>query len=205
MTGATATGTNSFGYDEEYSCVKVVGGKGWSGAGYAPAAATDMSMIDDSYWLHFSMKTTNEISKNAPYAIVIGENAHFTIGSAPFEDAGKKYAVLGDFYRNGEWYSFDIPMTEIKKYGAPAFLGNSSYTQNFLSVLAGGTNGVEVNLDGVFFYKKITTGIQASTADKQQQTKVLGIYDLTGRRVSDMNADGIYIVRTNKGSFKVKK
>lgn len=205
MTGATATGTNSFGYNEEYSCVKVVGGKGWSGAGYAPAAATDMSMIDDSYWLHFSMKTTNEISKSAPYAIVIGENAHFTIGSAPFVDGTNKYAVLGDFYRNGEWYSFDIPMTEIKKYGAPAFLGNSSYKNNILSVLAGGTDGVEVNLDGVFFYKKITTGIQASTADKQQQTKVLGIYDLTGRRVSDMNADGIYIVRTNKGSFKVKK
>lgn len=205
MTGATATGTNSFGYNEEYSCVKVVGGKGWSGAGYAPAAATDMSMIDDSYWLHFSMKTTNEISKSAPYAIVIGENAHFTIGSAPFVDGTNKYAVLGDFYRNGEWYSFDIPMTEIKKYGAPAFLGNSSYKNNILSVLAGGTDGVEVNLDGVFFYKKITTGIQASTADKQQQTKVLGIYDLTGRRVSDMNAGGIYIVRTNKGSFKVKK
>lgn len=205
MTGATATGTNSFGYNEEYSCVKVVGGKGWSGAGYAPAEATDMSMIDDSYWLHFSMKTTNEISKSAPYAIVIGENAHFTIGSAPFVDGTNKYAVLGDFYRNGEWYSFDIPMTEIKKYGAPAFLGNSSYKNNILSVLAGGTDGVEVNLDGVFFYKKITTGIQASTADKQQQTKVLGIYDLTGRRVSDMNADGIYIVRTNKGSFKVKK
>lgn len=205
MTGATATGTNSFGYDEEYSCVKVVGGKGWSGAGYAPAAATDMSMIDDSYWLHFSMKTTNEISKSAPYAIVIGENAHFTIGSAPFVDGTNKYAVLGDFYRNGEWYSFDIPMTEIKKYGAPAFLGNSSYKNNILSVLAGGTDGVEVNLDGVFFYKKITTGIQASTADKQQQAKVLGIYDLTGRRVSDMNAGGIYIVRTNKGSFKVKK
>lgn len=205
MTGATPTGTNSFGYNEEYSCVKVDGGKGWSGAGYAPAAATDMSMIDDSYWLHFSMKTTNEISKSAPYAIVIGENAHFTIGSAPFEDGSKKYAVLGDFYRNGEWYSFDIPMTEIKKYGTPAFWGNSSYKNNILSVLAGGTNGVEVNLDGVFFYKKITTGIQASTADKQQQAKVLGIYDLTGRRVSDMNAGGIYIVRTNKGNFKVKK
>ena len=205
MTGATATGTNSFGYNEEYSCVKVVGGKGWSGAGYAPAEATDMSMIDDSYWLHFSMKTTNEISKSAPYAIVIGENAHFTIGSAPFVDGTNKYAVLGDFYRNGEWYSFDIPMTEIKKYGAPAFLGNSSYKNNILSVLAGGTDGVEVNFDGVFFYKKITTGIQASTADKQQQAKVLGIYDLTGRRVSDMNVGGIYIVRTNQGNFKVKK
>uniref|UniRef100_UPI003FEEEE2D hypothetical protein n=1 Tax=Prevotella sp. TaxID=59823 RepID=UPI003FEEEE2D len=54
-------------------------------------------------------------------------------------------------------------------------------------------------------YKKITTGIQASTADKKQQAKVLGIYDLTGRRVSDMNAGGIYIVRTNQGNFKVKK
>ena len=96
-------------------------------------------------------------------------------------------------------------MTEIKKYGTPAFWGNSSYKNNILSVLAGGTNGVEVNLDGVFFYKKITTGIQASTADKQQQAKVLGIYDLTGRRVSDMNAGGIYIVRTNQGNFKVKK
>ena len=50
-----------------------------------------------------------------------------------------------------------------------------------------------------------TTGIQASTADKKQQAKVLGIYDLTGRRVSDMNAGGIYIVRTNQGNFKVKK
>ena len=71
--------------------------------------------------------------------------------------------------------------------------------------VSGGNAGTQLTFDDVFFYKKITTGIQASTADKKQQAKVLGIYDLTGRRVSDMNAGGIYIVRTNQGNFKVKK
>ncbi len=195
-TPSAGTGVNSFGLNEEYT-VYTVANVGWSGLGFA--GVKDLSMLDDSYYLHFSVKGDDALL-HASHAFGVGE-ARFTLGNVPLEGN----MILGDYKRDGEWYSFDIPMTEIKKYGTPAFWGNSSYKNNILSVLAGGTNGVEVNLDGVFFYKKITTGIQASTADKKQQAKVLGIYDLTGRRVSDMNAGGIYIVRTNKGNFKVKK
>lgn len=203
MTGSTPSGVNSFGYEEAYSCVKVVGGQGWSGAGYAPASAIDMSMIDDSYYLHFSMKASNAVSQNAPYAIKVGENACFTIGSAPYVDNGMSFAVLGDFYRDGQWYSFDIPMTEVKRYGFPAFWGSSSYTRNILAVLAGGNNDMEVNLDGVFFYKKVSTGIKQPQGVQSQELKVLGIYDLSGRKVTDMNAKGIYIIKTNQGSKKI--
>lgn len=202
MTGvSTMTGTNSFGYDEGYSYAKVVGGQGWSGAGYAPVSATDMSMIDDSYYLHFSMKST----QNAPYAIVVGENAHMTIGAEPFIDGNKAYATIGDIHRDGQWYSFDIPMTEIKKYGTPAFLGNKGYTNNFLSILSGGTDGVELQMDGIFFYKKVTTGVEPSQKTDAQPIKVLGIYDLSGRKVNGMNGKGIYIIKTNQGCKKVIK
>ena len=206
MTGSTPNGVNSFGYDEEYSCVKVTGAANWSGAGYAPASAIDMSMIDDSYHLHFSMKASDAVSQSAPYAIKVGENSCFTIGATPFVDNGKSFAILGDFYRNGQWYSFDIPMTEVKKYGMPAFWSNNSYTQNILAILAGGTAGVEVNLDGVFFYKpsKATTGVTAVEATNKE-AKVLGIYDLSGRKVADMEAKGIYIIKTTLGSKKVVK
>lgn len=202
MTASTPSGVNSFGFDEDYSCVKVTGAAGWSGAGYAPAASTDMSMVDDTYCLHFSMKSTQD----APFAIVVGENAHFTIGSAPFADGNNLYATIGNIYRNGEWYSFDIPMSEIKKYGTPKFLKNGAYTGNFLSVLAGGTAGVEVNIDGVFFYKpnKDATNVKKVEADGAD-AKVIGIFDLGGRKVENMNAKGVYIVKTTQGVRKVMK
>ena len=202
MTASTPSGVNSFGFDEDYSCVKVTGTGGWSGAGYAPAASTDMSMVDDTYCLHFSMKSTQD----APFAIVVGEKAHFTIGSAPFADGNNLYATIGNIYRDGEWYSFDIPMSEIKKYGTPAFLKNGAYTGNFLSVLAGGTAGVEVNIDGVFFYKpnKDATNVKAVEADGAD-AKVIGIFDLGGRKVENMNAKGVYIVKTTQGVRKVMK
>lgn len=202
MTASTPSGVNSFGFDEDYSCVKVTGSAGWSGAGYAPAASTDMSMVDDTYCLHFSMKSTQD----APFAIVVGEKAHFTIGSAPFADGNNLYATIGNIYRNGEWYSFDIPMSEIKKYGTPKFLKNGAYTGNFLSVLAGGTAGVEVNIDGVFFYKpnKDATNVKAVETDGAD-AKVIGIFDLGGRKVENMNAKGVYIVKTTQGVRKVMK
>lgn len=159
-------------------------------------------MVDDAYNLHFSMKSTQD----APFAIVVGENAHFTVGSAPFVDGNNLYATIGNIYRDGQWYSFDIPMSEIKKYGAPAFLNNGAYTGNFLSVLAGGTAGVEVNLDGVFFYKpnKTATGVE-TVKTTNEEAKVLGIFDLSGRKVENMDAKGIYIIKTTQGCKKVMK
>ena len=99
MTASNESGVNSFGYDEGGYPVYTVGTVGWSGLGYASKAkGKDMSMLDDTYYLHLGMKATT----NASYLIAVG-NAKFAIGASAFVDGGTSYAPLCDFPRVGNW------------------------------------------------------------------------------------------------------
>ena len=60
--------------------------------------------------------------------------------------------------------------------------------------------GSALALDGVYLYKKSTSGIQNTVASGNEE--VQGIYDLTGRRVNDYRP-GVNIVKTTKGVKKV--
>lgn len=114
----TSTGNNSFGNAEAYTDLSV-GSAGWSGLGYESPAGLDYSMLDDSYYLHFAMKNDDEAAHNT-YAIWVG-GAKFALGNGAFPDGNNSYPKIGDFKRDGEWYSFDIPVSMLKSMANPLF------------------------------------------------------------------------------------
>ena len=149
----TATGVNSFGYREGYSSL-TVGSIGWSGLGFASTGGNgtgkDLGMIDDSFTLHLAFKGSD--AQHVSHAIGVGA-AHFALGQAPFVDGDKIYGLLGDFKRDGEWYAFDIPYSEIAARANPVFANASNYVDNVISILSGGVEGVDLNFDAIFFYR----------------------------------------------------
>lgn len=198
-TAKTPEGINSFGQAESFNDY-TVNSVGWSGLGYASAAGSgkDLSMLDDSYYLHISFKGSDVI-KHASHAVGVG-SAKFTIGNAAIDGS----SILGDFRRDGAWYSFDIPFTEIKQLSNPVFMdkdgGASAYTQNVVSLLSGGVSGTELQYDNVFFFKKVATGI---CGIRTSNSEAMQMFDMSGRRVTSMSRPGIYVIRQNDVTRKV--
>ncbi len=194
-TAGTSTGKNSFGYDESYPSF-TVGNVGWSGLGFASQnTGKDLSMLNDDYYLHIAFKGTDSVA-HASHAIGVG-NAHFTIGASAFSDNGKLYSKLGDFYRDGQWYNFDIPFSEISSRANPVFTGAGNYLDNVVSILSGGTRGTQLQFDAIFFYKKAGAaltgdvngdGVVNNTDVSALINVILGdaAYDNT-----DLNGDGV--------------
>lgn len=193
----STTGVNSFGEASPYRSFTVAGNPAWSGLGYiSENVGKDLSMIDDSYFLHFAMKGTG--AEN--YAIEIG-NAKFTIGSAPFNDNGTTIPVLCNYTRDGEWYNIDIPVSDLKLFAPSLFNNAGNCLENVFVALSGGTAGTKLQYDGIFFYKKVSTGLNDMNA--QNNDKAEQLFDISGRKVQNMNQPGLYIVKTSKGAKKV--
>jgi hypothetical protein len=194
---------NSFGAPEGYIDF-LVSDKKWSGFGFASAeVGKNLSMLDDSYYLHFAMKGTDS-KAHASHAIIIGDEANktqakFTIGATGFVDNGTTYKVLADFNRDGEWYSFDIPLSTLKIMGCD-FSKATNYMGNVFSALSGGTTGTEFICDGIFFYQKNTTGIDNVNSEESQSKS---IYDISGRQVKSMKTPGMYVIKSAQGTKKV--
>ena len=165
-------GLSSFGYLEPYHTFSVLN-VGWSGLGYASQnKGKDLSMLDDSYYLHFSMKGT-DITAHASHTIGVGDS-RLVIGNTT-----SAAPIVGDFRRDGEWYSFDIPFKLIAGYaGGQPFAGSDggpeAYMENVFCVLSGGVAGTEVTYDNVFFFRKIVddteeTGYVSKSLDEDGQ------------------------------------
>ena len=191
MTASNESGVNSFGYDEGGYPVYTVGTVGWSGLGYASKAkGKDMSMLDDTYYLHLGMKATN----NAPYLIAVG-NAKFAIGASAFVDGGTSYAPLCDFPRDGKWYNIDISYSEIEARATKVFDNAEDVIGNVLYFLAGGTTGTKLTFDQIFFYNdgSVPSGIDA-VKQNNATTGNNRTYTLSGVEVKGDNLPkGIYI------------
>lgn len=192
MTASNESGVNSFGYDEGGYPVYTVGTVGWSGLGYSSKAkGKDMSMLDDTYYLHLGMKATT----NAPYLIIVG-NARFAIGSTSFVDGDKTYAPICDFPRDGKWYNLDIPYSEIASRATTVFDNPEDVTDNVVAFLAGGTTGTKLIFDQVFFYNdgSEATSIDAVTPATPNTIANNRTYTLSGVEVKGDNLPkGIYI------------
>lgn len=192
MTAGSESGVNSFGYDEGGYPVYTVGTVGWSGLGYASKAqGKDMSMVDDTYYLHLGMKATT----NTPYLIIVG-NARFAIGSTSFVDGDKTYAPICDFPRDGKWYNLDIPYSEIASRATTVFDNPEDVTGNVVAFLAGGTTGTKLIFDQVFFYNdgSEATSIDAVTPATPNTIANNRTYTLSGIEVKGDNLPkGIYI------------
>lgn len=151
--------TNSFGWDEGYSMFTVASA-GWSGLGFASATGNgkDLSMLDESYWLHFAMKA-NDVDQHASHTVMVGD-AQFIIGNSD-----GKLASIGDFKRDGEWYYFDIPLKAISQFASPIFPDGevNSYEGNLIAFMSGGITDTELSFDNIFFYKSHSKEIPTYT------------------------------------------
>lgn len=192
-----SSGVNSFGYDEAYIGNYSVSG-GWSGLGYAsnPGTGKDLSMLDESYFLHFAMKGTG----NEAHLIQIG-SANLPVGN--YDDNGTVKPSFANYTRDGEWYNFDIPFSEIKSLATAIFDNPSNYSGNVFAILSGGVPNTKVQFDNIFFYRTKTTGIESIENKKETTSAPVQIFDISGRKVNNMKRKGLYIVRSAQGVKKV--
>ena len=150
---------NSFGQPEDHIAMDVTNLK-WSGCGFCSVGeAQDWSVLDDSWVLHFAIKSID----NAGHQIVVGENHGFTLGDEEVNGA----KVLGNFERNGEWYYVDLPYSVVKQLADGPVWGDdpTNYLGNYLKVLSGGVQGTQLRLDNIFWYKDNTIEVEEPIDD----------------------------------------
>ncbi|MBR1687474.1 MAG: glycoside hydrolase family 16 protein [Prevotella sp.] len=129
---------------------------GWNGMGIATTVPRDLSVIDDSYYLHLSLRSDAAVG-HVPVRIRLGSedaDAILTFG------AYSTHPIFADFPRDGEWYSFDIPVAELKRLGqlwskkdANGILAPEGYLL-CLNTMDTYYNGSFFSFDNVFFWKK---------------------------------------------------
>ena len=127
---------------------------GWNGMGIASATVKDLSMIDDSYYVHIALRSDAAVG-HIPVRIRFGaedSDAILTFG------AYSTHPIFADFPRDGEWYAFDIPVAELKKYGNLWGKNNGQVGvgDNLLCFYTMDTyyTGSWFSFDNIFFWKK---------------------------------------------------
>ncbi len=157
FTGGTPTGLNAYGQSEGWPSF-IVGGSGWSGAGYAinptygQIDMTDMYNNPDDYVFHIALKSS-QASSSFLFIFADGTaEAKICIGSAAYEDGGVTYEAYADFTRDGEWHEIEIPASKFRELGV--FYNQAFSDVNILAFLAGGVQGTTLDYDACFFYKK---------------------------------------------------
>lgn len=220
-----AVGPNSNGVPGEYIDFSV-GSVGWSGFGFAGVApGKDMSGVDNTYYLHFAMKASDQAA-HASHQVIINKAPNvgkIVIGNKPFVDGGVSFDPYGDFTRDGEWYNFDIPMSQLAKQGC-SFANETATTDNVFSMLSGGVAGTNICLDAIFFYKPAgESSIDYAELNSADQIVVAGnmitvdgnmeiqLFDISGKlintsmesmAINDLNA-GIYVVKAGNAVKKI--
>lgn len=192
--------TDSFGGDEGWIFFTTNGG--WTGAGFINDHGQDFSELENGKWhLHFAMRGTDDCN----HQIAFGQ-AKFTIGSTAYA-AG--VPAIGNYRRDGKWYSFDIPYEVLKQLATEVFPaangGIGAYKDNFFWFMSGGGVGHQFQLDNVFLWRDkdsvddsgVDTIIEEEPADAP-----IEIYNISGIRLNSMDTPGLYIVRQGT---KVKK
>lgn len=152
--GGQSTGLNFHGNTDGYMAL-VVSTVGWSGAGFCltdagtgwqPAEALRAAIVanPDDYYLHMAIKSTDQ--GNHTFYFMNNDQTKFVLGTTAF-DGG---IVFSNFERDGAWHEFDIPMARFASALTTGFPAGG----NVFVMLSGGTQGIQLNLDAVYFYKK---------------------------------------------------
>ncbi|MDY4174807.1 MAG: glycoside hydrolase family 16 protein [Bacteroidales bacterium] len=189
---------DSFGGDEGWIDLVPNYVEGWSGFGIINEMGVDFSYLEDGDWhLHFAMRGTTESNIGIDFG-----NAAFTIGKSSYGGA----MVLGDYERDGEWYSFDIPYSELKKLATKVFTGSmSNYKGNFLAFHTNDQPESEIQIDNIFLWRMKNTvcDIKQPVVNPGVDPCTFGIYDICGRKVTSVTRPGLYIVRDAEGVRRV--
>lgn len=168
-----AAGPNSFGIVEGWTALKTTS-VGWAGAGWCCGGATTGDTVGSdtlaamNYWMpkmctesnwyfHFAIKSP-EGDKGMhqltfyPTGATQGVDVKLVVGAPGMAGCDRNYNY------DGEWYSFDIPVSELVQKGLIWTNQNPAGTNVVAVVTTSSTGawmpGMEVNLDGMFFYQK---------------------------------------------------
>lgn len=150
-----ATGLNFHGNGDGYMAL-VVGGSGWAGCGFcltdagngweaAEALRAAIVANPDDYFLHLAIKATDNGSHC--FYFMGNEGTKFVLGPTAVYDG----PIYANFDRDGAWHEFDIPMSA---YASALAAVPVTAGVNVFVALSEGTNGVQLNLDATYFYKK---------------------------------------------------
>lgn len=152
-----ATGKNFYGEAESWVSL-TVSTVGWSGCGFFSKNVTELNKLadvynnPDGYYFHMAFKSTDQGSH---LISVIGDGdtaGKFAIGD--YTDQGKTYKSVSDITRDGEWNEIEIPMSDLISQGLIYGNNVSAEGHNIMTALSGGTQGVNLQMDAVFIYKK---------------------------------------------------
>jgi len=152
----TVSGPNCFGEVDTWVGLSVTPNTTWSGAGFFCKDGTILNKLvpittnPDKYYLHIAIKSKS--TATFVFGLEGQSNTRFAIGSQPFIDVDKTYVPIADFPRDGEWQKIEIPMSTLKANGLLYSTGLTD--KNVFLFLAGSAAGTEINIDGVFIYKK---------------------------------------------------
>lgn len=225
--GQTAMGPNSNGVPGAYLSF-TVNNIGWSGLGFVNSAGCHFDAIDDTYRFHIAMKSIS----NDSHVIILGDEdagevAKMTIGAVPFRDENKgvTYEVLTDISRDGEWNAIDVSCADLAAYSATGKFGysNPDFTGNIFSLLSGGREGADIDMDAIFFYKPVDGAVKGVKNDNvsifstNRTIQVLGgeglaVYSITGKLVKETKGTivgtenlpaGVYLAKCGAKVVKV--
>lgn len=169
----------------------------------------------------FAIGPNKSVDKNG-FQIMVGiglgktSGNYVGIGELPNGNDGKWYyldvPVKDLIDENGEFgftYDFSNPIKSDPDYGAFSFSFNSPTCSKYTT--SGPEPGEEIythtvtelgsalSLDHVFFYIPDAAGVEGMINDVEEVVEAY--YDLAGRRVENP-VNGLYIVKTNNGSYK---
>ena len=186
-------GVNSMGEDAPYFAMSVRGEQAWSGCGFKLLSPQDLSILDDTYWLHMAFKG-DDVLMHAAQTITIGK-VQFNIG--PADGATPS---LGDYRRDGEWYSFDIPLKDLMVIANPLYPNATAFDDNIVAISTGGVTGAKVQFDNIFFYRNDSKGSDDTGDDTPCGPYVHAALDANGTSTFDFaNAVDIVCVNISDG------
>ncbi|MBQ8656604.1 MAG: hypothetical protein IJ527_06105 [Prevotella sp.] len=194
----------------------------------AKAKAYDLTAITNDHVLHIGFMNIGAATASNNFKFLFGPKGNdiqLVVNKAVGQMAGSLVGV-GSAPDVNKWYYLDIPMSvlldENGDFGFEADFTQPAQTIIFTVGFDGATpstytqgavdpdtgmysititeKGSALAIDGVFLYKPETTGIANTVVPGNDD--VQAVYDLAGRP-ADMNAPGLYIVKTANGVKKV--
>ncbi|MDR2791376.1 MAG: Ig-like domain-containing protein [Tannerellaceae bacterium] len=175
---ATET-TNSYGAMEPWVSLAVTD-KGWSGGAFSVAERMDFRAVcnaRDDYFFHVALKST-QAKSTYTFTFTDGERtAQVVIGNCLNEDYMMPYY---DFARDGEWHEINIPLSLPEfdgMYAAP--FGSTAQPVNLVVFSAGGTQGTTLDMDALFFYKRLLPPSKLSILQKNTEMSEQEVLQLT--------------------------
>lgn len=147
----TTVGMNFYGYDVGWVALVTSGaaGAGWSGGGYnhGELAAPDFSAVDDDWYFHVAMKGTPETTFELILDCGNGSTGEYKFNVGTGTDWPLSMS---------EWTEIEIPFSTILDAG---WVGKTNEEIgaagcNSFNFLTGNVDGVELQWDALFLYKK---------------------------------------------------